>query len=250
MKTLCDEIEALIAEKDLPAGARLPSERALAASLGVSRPKLREAIKHLSSRGILTSRQGGGTFVAVPGVMLSFAQAPAPLSSLAAGEPGYWQDVMEIRKSLDADMAYYAALRAGEADKARLHAALERVTMAGGDDAATQARADAAFHMAVAEASHNAVLRQIMAGLFGLLQQSISESLEKLYRLASTAQSLEQQHTEIATAILDGRAEDARHAARGHLDFVEDSLRRLEEAAARQRRSSRALLLTPSQKEG
>lgn len=243
MPDLTDTIEALIAERGLQPGARLPAERALAAELNVSRPKLREAIRHLSSRGRLVSRRGGGTYVAAPAdadtpiAGAPFAGALAPLA--AAGEPGYWHDVMEIRKSLDADMAYHAALRAGPQDKARLRAALEHVISAGATDAATQAKADSAFHMAVAEASHNAVMRQVMAGLFDLLRHSISRSLEKLYLIPSTAQALDDQHRAIAAAIIEGRPEEARTAALLHLEFVEDTLRGIEDDAARRRRASR-----------
>ncbi|MFG1318533.1 FCD domain-containing protein [Xanthobacter autotrophicus] len=256
MRKLSDEIEALILEGGLEAGARLPSERKLAVDFGVSRSRLREAIQQLVSRGILTARQGGGTFVAAPAPLAAspLASSPldkalSPLSSLARMEPGYWQDVMEIRKSLDGDTAYCAALRAGDEDRARLTAAFERLIKAEGADEVTQARADAAFHMAVAEASHNAVLRQVMAGLFDLLQHSISASLEKLYRLPRTAHALEDQHRLIFEAIMEGRADDARDAALRHLDFVEDSLRLIEDAAARERRSVRALSRAAIQKE-
>ena len=240
---LTDTIEALIAERGLEPGARLPAERALAAELNVSRPKLREAIRHLSSRGRLVSRRGGGTYVAAPAEApfsdAAFSEALGPLAAEAAGEPGYWHDVMEIRKSLDADMAFHAALRAGPQDKANLQAALENVLSAAATDAQTQAKADSAFHMAVAEASHNAVMRQVMAGLFDLLRHSISRSLEKLYLIPSTAQALDDQHRAIAAAIIAGRPEEARTAALLHLEFVEETLREIEDDAARRRRSSR-----------
>ena len=240
---LTDTIEALIAERGLEPGARLPAERALAAELNVSRPKLREAIRHLSSRGRLVSRRGGGTYVAAPAEApfsdAALSDALGPLAAEAAGEPGYWHDVMEIRKSLDADMAFHAALRAGPQDKANLQAALENVLSAAATDAQTQAKADSAFHMAVAEASHNAVMRQVMAGLFDLLRHSISRSLEKLYLIPSTAQALDDQHRAIAAAIIAGRPEEARTAALLHLEFVEETLREIEDDAARRRRSSR-----------
>ncbi|MDI4662927.1 GntR family transcriptional regulator [Xanthobacter autotrophicus] len=249
MRKLSDEIEALIVEGGLQAGARLPPERKLAADLGVSRSRLREAIQRLVSRGILTVRRGGGTFVAEPLAAVSLDKAFSPLSPLARLEPGYWQDVMEIRRSLDGDAAWHAALRAGEEDRTRLAAAHAGIRAAEGADAATQARADAAFHMAVAQASHNAVLRQVMAGLFDLLQHSISTSLDKLYRLPRTAHALEEQHRLIFEAIMEGRADDARDATRRHLDFVEDSLRLIEDAAARERRSVRALSRAATEKE-
>ena len=57
---IAEQLENMIADGSLHPGERLPAERTLAERLGVSRPSLREAIKKLSSRGLLTSRQGGG----------------------------------------------------------------------------------------------------------------------------------------------------------------------------------------------
>ena len=51
----------------------------------------------------------------------------------------------------------------------------------GKDDPAGEAEADAAFHLSIAEASHNLVLLQVMRGLFELHQTNISQSREALY---------------------------------------------------------------------
>ena len=56
-------LERRILEGSLKPGDRLPPERELAVELGVSRPSLREAIQKLVSKGMVQSRQGGGTFV-------------------------------------------------------------------------------------------------------------------------------------------------------------------------------------------
>ena len=61
---IVERLEAMILEGSLQAGERLPPERALAEQFGVSRPSLREAIQKLAARGLLVSRQGGGTYVA------------------------------------------------------------------------------------------------------------------------------------------------------------------------------------------
>ena len=57
------QIEDMIAEGVLLEGAQLPSERVLAERLVVSRPTLREAKQILTSKGLLRSTQGGGTYV-------------------------------------------------------------------------------------------------------------------------------------------------------------------------------------------
>ncbi|WP_337268290.1 FCD domain-containing protein [Oryzifoliimicrobium ureilyticus] len=240
MRSVSQEIEALIEQMALKAGDRLPPERQLAADFGVSRSRLREAIQQLSSRGVLKARQGGGTFVSELQDK-PFAGRLSTLSSLAETEPGFWQDVIEIRKSLDADAAYYAALRATQNDRRRITSALQAVLGATSTPVAIDPGADAEFHMAIAEASHNAVLQQIMAGLFHLLQACISQSLSRLYDLPDTATGLDQQHKAIAEAIIRGDADTARREAVEHLAFVELSLRPIEEDAARQRRAALTL---------
>ncbi|MDQ0455791.1 FCD domain-containing protein [Rhizobium paknamense] len=238
--SLAEKIEALIAERGLAPGDRLPPERQLAVDFGASRSRLREAIQTLISRGVLKSRQGGGTFVATPEEPGALDRALLPLLPLLEGEAGYWRDVMEIRKSLDGDAAYYAAQRATEANRQQIRSALVAMAEAG-DDPARQALADAGFHRVLAEASHNIVLRQIVAGLAGLLRQSIAESLLRLYRQPDLIAALERQHRSIAEAVLAGEAEAARRAAIDHLQFVEDSLKAIEDGLARQKRARAAL---------
>lgn len=58
-----DQIAARVVSGDLPAGGPLPSERDLAAALGVSRPAVREALKRLDAAGLVSIRQGGATTV-------------------------------------------------------------------------------------------------------------------------------------------------------------------------------------------
>ncbi|MFC0239944.1 FCD domain-containing protein [Rhodopseudomonas telluris] len=241
MESLSDRIEALIALRGLKPGDRVPSERQLAVDLGVSRPTLREAIRQLATRGLLVSRHGGGTFVTAATDSDPMRTALLPLASLARSEAGYWRDVMEIRRLIEGETASFAALRADEADKAMLEVAYQGVLNAPADDLDAQARLDAAFHMAVCTAAHNVVLQQVMAGLLGLLEASISQSLRRLYHLPGILDELNDQHREIRDAVISGDAESARAAASRHLDFVEDRLQRIEEDAQRQRRASRAL---------
>ncbi|WP_429932551.1 FCD domain-containing protein [Agrobacterium vitis] len=250
---LTERIEAMIAERKLSPGDRLPPERSLAAELDVSRSRLREAIQQLISRGIVTSRRGGGTFVAIEDAAQSLERALErslkPLLPMVQGEAGYWRDVMEIRKSLDTDAAYYAALRATDLDKERMKVAFAAMSAVEGGNPQSQARADAAFHMAIAEASHNVVLRQIVAGLSELLQQSIAQSLMQFYRQPDLGPALERQHGMILDTILAGRPDEARKAAADHLAFVEENLRVIEDNRARELRASEALQRPEFQRE-
>jgi len=229
-------LRAMVAERGLVPGARLPAERQLAESLGVSRASLREAIHMLSSQGLLESRAGGGTFVAQPR-----AEAD-PMLTLFRENPEYRFDVLEIRHALEGSAAFYAALRGTPEDRERIRAAYDTmIAMHGRDDPMQEARADAAFHLSIVEASHNLVLLHVMQQMFALLQNSISHNLDKLYTIHRVFNPMSAQHETLMRAILAGEPEEARRAAQDHLTFVEESLKRIDEEEARKLRSMRRL---------
>src|SRR6478735_4422649 len=62
-RQIADQLAQLIANGEFPSGARLPAERELAVSLGVSRTSVREAIISLEMNGLVDVRVGTGIFV-------------------------------------------------------------------------------------------------------------------------------------------------------------------------------------------
>lgn len=236
------QLRALVEERQLQAGDRLPAERTLAVQLGVSRTALREAIAQLSSQGLLSARVGGGTFVAEPAARARQAidEPLAPYLPLFQGDPEYRFDVLEIRHALEGAAAWHAALRATAEDRGRIAQAFQTMMDAHGkDDPAGEASADADFHLSIAEASHNLVLLQVMRGLFDLLQTNISQSRERLYTSPRTFSPLSDQHREMMDAVLAGDPVRARAAALAHLEFVHTTLRTLDDNEARRARASR-----------
>ena len=235
---LSTRLEGLIRETGLRPGDRLPAERVLAARLAVSRASLREALQGLAQAGRVQARPGSGHYLCAP----KLDEIVAPLAGLMRQNPSYWRDVMEIRRVLEAQAAELAAMRATEADKARLAAQIERLEQIHEAGSAHEdAQGDAALHLLIAEASHNLVLLHMMRGLFELLAASISHSLEKLYTRPQTFRMLARQHRALASAITAGQPEQARRAALLHLDFVAATLRRIEDDEARRLRLSPSL---------
>lgn len=234
------KLEEMITLENMKPDDRLPAERKLAEQLGVSRPSLREAIQTLTSRGLLYSRQGGGTYVKDP----QGIEAPDPMLSLFRENPEYRFDVLEIRHALEGNAAFYAALRATDEDKQNIREKFETmISLHGSDDPMDEARADAAFHLSIVEASHNMVLLHVMRGLFDLLQNSISHNLDKLYTLPRVFEPLSTQHRELMEAVVNGEPEAARKAAQQHLVFVEDSIKDIDADEARKQRSLHRITL-------
>jgi Transcriptional regulators len=240
---LTQQLEQMITSGHFTLGERLPAERALAEQFGVSRPSLREAIQTLISRGLLVSKPGGGTFVENDTPQAT-APCSSPLVELFRENPEYRFDVLEIRHALEGNAAWYAALRATDEDKANIRDCFERMIQRHGSaDPMDEARADADFHLAIVEASHNLVLLHVMKNLFELLQNSISHNLDKLYTIPRVFDPLSEQHRELMEAVVASDPERARKAAQEHLAFVEDSLKSIDADEARKVRSLRHLTL-------
>ncbi len=237
---LAEQLEIMIHARGIKPGERLPAERKLAVEMQVSRSSLREAIQRLASKGLLVSRPGGGTYVRDMTASWTEGTIVDPLVTLFQDNPEYRFDVLEIRNALESAAALHAAMRATDEDKRNLRERFDTmISVHGSSDPMDEARADAAFHLAIAAASHNLVLFQIMRGLFDLLQANISHNLEKLYTLPRVFEPLSAQHRELMDAIIAGEPERARRAACVHIEFVQSSLKTIDEDEARKARSFR-----------
>ncbi|WP_303290190.1 GntR family transcriptional regulator [Marinobacter sp. SS5-14b] len=237
--TIVEQLETMILEGTLQPGQRLPPERALAEQFGVSRPSLREAVQRLAAKGLLTSRQGGGNFV-TDSLGASFSD---PLIKLLENRPEAHRDLLEFRHTLEADCAFYAAQRATEVDKAHLTKAWQALDACyqapSRENIEQEGAADARFHMAIAEASHNVVLLHTMRNLFNLLKNDIVTNIGGMYsKQAATRQGLIDQHQALFTAVVEGRADDARAIAGEHIQFVQKTI---SEHTENERRRERAL---------
>ena len=159
--TIANQLEQRILEGSLKPGDRLPPEREFALELGVSRPSLREAMQKLVSKGLLSTRHGGGTFV-TDRLEAYFVD---PWQDMLKSQPFLHRDLLEFRQMLETQAAALAAERATDVDILRLDAAYAAL-----DEAYTQGDlpacvvADVAFHQAIAEASHNLLIGHLRCG--------------------------------------------------------------------------------------
>lgn len=245
-----EKLLALVQARRLQPGQRLPAERQLATELGVSRTSIREAIQKLTTQGALASRRGDGTYVqsTVPAEWLQ--EAVGPLARLLDTDPNYRYDVLETRHALESSTAWLAAQRATAEDKDRIQRCFD-VMMQHQHNGHSElaARADAQFHLSIAEASHNLVLVQVMHSLFTVVLSTVERNRDDIFRLSEpqTLQILNVQHHDLMRAILDGDPHRARACIGEHLEHVRSTIQRLDEDRARRERSTRpSLQLAPS----
>lgn len=231
---IVNQIEALIIDGTWAAGERIPSERELSKQFEVSRPSLREAIQKLEALGLVTRRQGGGTFVA----SALDQQVVDPLFDLLARHPESQFDLLEFRHALESVSAYFAALRGTDTDLARI---AERFAAASKKGLSTAQHADALvkFYVTVAEASHNLVLLHLVRGMNDLLRDNIRKNLDQLKDRSDVLAQMQVHREALVSAIMERQPEQAREACHDHLAYIEIILLQLNREHSRIQRALR-----------
>lgn len=193
-------------------GTRLPTERELATQFGVSRASIREALSVLQSRGMVETRQGGGTVVCAS----SGTTLLGTLNDRLAEPNANITNPLEIRSMFEPQIAYLAAVRATNAEIGVMADWLHRqeeVVAAG----STGIDEDTAFHFAIARGAHNDLILVIIRHINDALRETREWSL----RARTGAQRSIQQHHNILTAIAAHDAEAAEAAMAAHLQEVQ-----------------------------
>lgn len=200
-------------------GDRLPTELQLAATHGVSRSVVREAVHQVKSRGLLRSRQGSGVYVAAPPANRPLAFDPTVLESLDAVV-----QVVELRRVLEGEMAALAAQRATRSQLAGLRRALASI------DAATDLghfglEEDFAFHRAIGEATGNPQFVLLISFIEQYLLDAMRITKGNEARREDWMQQVRAEHRAILDGIVARDPAAARRAAIAHLVRGEARLR-------------------------
>jgi DNA-binding FadR family transcriptional regulator len=154
-----------------PPGGTLPREAELMNRHGASRTTVREAIKVLSAKSLLETRQKIGTRVRSRDEWNVFDEDVLSWHTLDSVDQDILKDLIEMRQLVEPPAARFAAGRASLDDISRIGEACEAMRSALGD-AAAYARADVQFHMAVFSASQNALLKRFAHIVANFLQFS------------------------------------------------------------------------------
>lgn len=215
--TLGEQVAAQLAEQIQQGrwkpGDKLPSESELCTTLHIGRSTLREALKSLAFVGLVQMRPGEGTYV-LDGtdVLADRIRANGVLQT----EKGL-RDVSEARLTVETELAALAAERADREDIGRIAEILQLMkdSLAGNGTANGReyAALDVDFHLAIAKASKNQVLYELLLAIRGMLQEFIAKSQE----LPGIKQNAQDHHGKIYNAIRERNPEKARRAMRAHL---------------------------------
>lgn len=207
-----DVLLSRIRSGEWPLGGRLPGETTLAALLGVGRSTVREAIRELSGKGVLDSRQGAGVFVTALDVAEDWDAVLTRVSIVA---------VLEARIAIEAEAAALAADRRTPTDLR----AIRRALAARGEPAAdvpTYVDADMAFHRAVLVAAHNDVLVELFDSFVPRVRRAMIDMLRA--RPLASLEADQAAHAALADAIAARDARAAAEHSREHLSALKGAL--------------------------
>ena len=205
-RRISDAILARLAAGEFPVGSRLPTERRLADAYGVSRASVREAVVALEMIGVLELRKGSGIYV----VSLGTNEAVDTLDIGAF-------ELLEARRSIEAEVAALAALRRNDDDLAEL----ERLIAVMRDpDLIVGERADRDFHFALASATGNRAMTTVVTDLWAMRERCLLARTIHQRARGGGEDRRAAEHQAVFEAVRAQDAEAARSAMRHHLEAV------------------------------
>lgn len=209
---VAEQIQGLIQQEHLAPGSRLPSERDLATSLGVSRPSLREAMIALETLGLIDVKVGDGTFIAdrrpqQVKFALEADLGPGPLEQF------------EVRRAVEVAVAELAADRATDEEIGTLRALVVEMgqSLARGENLMGLHKD---FHEVVARASRNTIFIQSVIDLWSLRKHAMWETLrQKVENMDSWEAGIVTRHA-LVDCFVNRDSEGARRVMLDHFDRV------------------------------
>ena len=190
-------VRGLILSGELAPGAVLP-QAALAQTIGISTTPLREALRRLKQEGLVELD----------------AHKDARVRPLDATEA---RDLLELRRSLDPLAASLAAQRRTDADLAEARAALDGLEALSTRPSLSQLESHHRFHAAIHRASHNALLVDVLDGLWVKTDRYRRHGLEA-GRSDEERDARAAEHRALFEAVRDSEAETAAELMRRHVE--------------------------------
>lgn len=200
-------LRAMIIEKGMQSGDRLPSESELGIMFGVSRSTVREAIKLLIAENVVEIQRGKGTFITMqPGI------SKDPLGLEFTNQEKLLSNLMETRMMIEPQIAFLAAQRASQENIEQLAKIIEKM-QAAGSNKGNHTPFDVAFHEAVAECTQNDILHRILP----IICESIQEGYSKTSNVPGSYERAIESHSNIYLAIVNRDPEAAKSETEKHI---------------------------------
>lgn len=213
------ELLTMIETGQLLPGAKLPTEMELAARFGVSRIPIREALSVLRAAGVISSRQGGGSYVEE-----TAGSALLQRIRIESDDVEGIKHLFEMRKILEPEAAYLAALRRTPEQLERMKQVLKLLENESVDQGKSGMKADIEFHRAIILATQNPIMIQMLESLSSLYERALKITLQPNTELERKRKAVYKEHQSILLAIEAEEPELAKIQCTIHLKNAEKKL--------------------------
>jgi GntR family galactonate operon transcriptional repressor len=225
-----------ITQGQFPVGSKLPPEHALETRFGVSRSVVREAVKTLAAKGLVSVRPRHGTEI-LP--RSDWNLLDRDVLRWLTGNAGADRDLLlaieEVRAIIEPAAAALAAVRATAEDRARIEKAVGAMKRESGD-AAGAVSADKAFHLAILTATHNPILQSFRGAIESILDAVFAVAIHHPGWFEANLPN----HAAVSRAIGTGNAKGAREGMERTLSYTRSQLAAVAEPVPSTRKSNRA----------
>lgn len=160
-------IENAIREKKLIIGSKLPTEREMCEAFGVSRTALREALRRLSARGLISIQKGSGMYVSE--IKIQDAINSLNLYYDLKFDNNLLTQIIEVRRLFEPEIARLAAVNRTEQNLKELEKSLKEFEACDPDNTQKEADIDNKFHLTIAKATVNPIVQITMEPIYSLL---------------------------------------------------------------------------------
>ena len=214
-----EQLRDLIYRGQFRPGDKLPPERELAQSLGVSRPTVKTAIGKLVNNGLVEQKQGQGSFVR----SYQSQYQNNPLLEIFDVQTVSLVDLLEVRSGLEVTAASLAAQRATQDDIDALQSCLNEM-QSRIENKEVGADEDVTFHMNLAYATKNSAQIYLMKHFYDLLFYGIKQS--QFYLIESgNLQKMSDHHANILECIKNRDVQGSQRAMQRHIQYVREFCR-------------------------
>ena len=198
-----------------PKGSKLPSERALAEELGITRPILRKALSSLEAESLIWRHIGKGTFVGSrPVVEQDYSTGVTQVTSPS--------EVMEVRLMLEPRIASISALKSTQQEHQHLDLCIKKSISAVG--VADFEKWDGALHQSIAASTKNVLLISIFKQINSARDEKVWGQLKAASLTFERRQNYILQHTKIVEAIKERNSNKAQESMYNHLITVQKNM--------------------------
>lgn len=209
-----EEIKNKIKNGQIKKGDKLPSEREMAESLGVSRTSVREALRALEVIGLVESRQGAGNYIRTNFNNSLFE----PLSIMFMLQESSPKEMYDLRETLELQCAKLSAKNIEDNELELLTAILDRMYVAESEEESLEL--DIKFHYLLAKTSRNVLLINVLEVISQLMDEFIKKSRMQILHEGNTRENLLEIHENLVRALKCRDELKVSSAMKEHFDLI------------------------------